>query len=130
MRNVLSSVRAGLVVAISVAIAGAIAGCEDPGAALEITGARAARTPDKRVTVEIDLVASEGLGKNIGIYCTRVTFAGQEKPAEECKADLEDGDTKTVRLVSEKDLPDGAAIAVRVRLGNVDIGRSLAAPRH
>lgn len=104
--------------------------CDDTGASLKITGARVHRAGDARVVVEIDLVASEGLGGNIGTYCTRATFAGQAEPVEQCAADLEDGDTKTVRLVSTSDrISEGAAIAVRVRLGNVDVGRSLAAPR-
>jgi hypothetical protein len=106
-----------------------LASCSDgPRASVEITGARAFRAPDKHVVVDVDLVASEGLGGNIGTYCTRVTFTGQENPAEQCFADLSDGDTRTVRLVSEKDLDPGASIVIRVRLGNIDVGRTLAAP--
>ncbi len=106
-----------------------LAACEDTGASLEITGARAHRLADKRIVVEVDLLASESVGGNIGTYCTRVTFAGQKAPAEQCDADLEDGDTKTVRLVSESErIFDGTPITIRVRLGNVDVGRTLAAP--
>ena len=107
-----------------------LAACDDTGASLQITGARAHRAVDKRVVVDVDLVASESLGGNIGTYCTRVTFAGQETPVEQCSADLEDGDTKTVRLVSESDrISDGAPITIRARHANVDVGRTLAAPR-
>jgi hypothetical protein len=77
----------------------------------------------------VDLEAQEGVGGNVGVYCVRVTFAGQPAYREECRADLEDGDTKTVRVVSDGDLAPGTAITVRVRLGVVDVGRSLAAPR-
>jgi hypothetical protein len=125
MRGTTAMVCVGLAGALAVAIAG----CDEPRAALEITDARAFRAPDRRVVVDVDLVAYEGLGKNVGTYCTRVTFAGQDKPAEECSADLEDGDTKTVRLMSELDLPEGAAISIGVRLGRIGVGRSLAAPR-
>ena len=107
---------------------GATAACDDPRASVEITDARAFRGADGRVVVDIDLRANEGLGQNVGIYCTRVTFAGQENPAEVCSADLEDGDTKTVRLVSEDDIAPGAAITIRVRLDRAHVGRSLAAP--
>ena len=102
--------------------------CDGPGASVQITDADAYRAPDRRVVVEVDLLAHESLGGNIGVYCTRVTFAGQDNPVEECSADLEDGDSKTVRLVSEREIPPEAAITVRVRLGRVDVGRSLAAP--
>lgn len=111
------------------ALALGLTACDDTGASLQITGARAHRAADRRVVVEVDLLASESLGGNIGTYCTRVTFSGQEAPAEQCSADLEDGDTKTVHLVSESDRIFGdAPITVRVRLGNVDVGRTLAAP--
>lgn len=113
---------------LKIAVGAGLLACDEPRASIEILDARAFRGPDNRVVVDVDLLAHEGLGKNVGIYCTRVTFAGQEDPAEECDADLEDGDTKTVRLVSDKDIAPGAAITVRVRLEHVDVGRSLAAP--
>ncbi len=117
---------ARLLLGISI-IVGALA-CDEPRASIEIADARAFRTPDQRVGVDVDVVAHEGLGKNIGMYCTRVTFSGQENPAEVCAADLEDGDTKTIRFVSDKWIAPGAGIAIRVRLDRVDVGRSLAAP--
>ncbi len=107
-----------------------VVACSEPRATLEVTDVRAFRGSDERVVVDIDLVAHEGLGNNVGRYCTRATFAGQVAPTEVCSADLEDGDEKTVRIVSDGDLADEAAITVRVRLGSVDIGRSLVAPRH
>ena len=122
MRALLQS--AALVVA---GLAGATA-CDEPGSSLVVTGTRASRAPDARVVVEVDLLAYQRLGGNLGTYCTRVTFVGQDAPAEVCSADLEDGDTKTVRLASERWVPPGSAIAIRVRLAAVDIGRSLAAP--
>lgn len=106
-----------------------LAACDDTGASLQITDARAHRAADKRIVVDVDVLASESLGRNIGTYCTRVTFAGQKDPVEQCSADLEDGDTKTVRLVSESArIFDGAPITIRVRHANVDVGRTLAAP--
>lgn len=103
-------------------------GCEGPHASVDITDARVSRDAARHVVVEIDLEAQENLGGNIGTYCVRVTFTGQTDYREECRADLEDGDTKTVRFVSNGDLPVGAQIVVRVRLGATDIGRDLAAP--
>lgn len=113
---------------LGMTIGAAVGACEDTGAAIEIIDARAFRAPDKRVVVDVDLRAHESLGGNVGIYCTRVTFAGQKDPAEECSADLEEGDVKTVRVTSERDVAPGAAITIRVRLDRVDVGRSLAAP--
>ncbi|HVJ92217.1 MAG TPA: hypothetical protein VM580_20595 [Labilithrix sp.] len=106
---------------------GALGGCEDPGAKLEMLDARAFRA-DGRVVVDIDLRAHEALGGNFGIYCTSVTFPGQERPAEQCSADLEDGDTKTVRLLSDGWVAPGASMSVRVRWDRAAIVRTLAAP--
>ena len=118
----------GALVMLAISFGVATIACDGPGASIEITGARAFRGADSRVVVDIDLRAYEGLGGNVGTYCTRVTFAGQGNPAEVCSADLEDGDTKTVRLVSEGDVAPGAAITIRVRHERTDVGRSLAAP--
>jgi hypothetical protein len=106
----------------------ALVRCNEPGASITIKDARAWRDAERRVVVDIDVIAHEALGDNIGTYCTRVTFTGQAVPAEQCSADLTDPDTKTIRVRSDGDLPAGAAINVRVRLGAVDQGRSLAAP--
>jgi hypothetical protein len=102
--------------------------CDDPGASIEVVDARVSRQPDKRVVVEADLVGHEGLGKNVGIYCTRVTFPGQAQPVEECRADLEDGAIKTVRFVSDNDIDPLQNIVMRVRLDARDVMRTLAAP--
>jgi len=119
--------RAALVM-LAIAFGMAAMACDGPGASIEITDARAFRGADNRVVLDVDLRAHEALGGSVGIYCTRVTFAGQGNPAEVCSADLEGGDTKTVRLVSDGDLEPGAAITIRVRLDRTDVGRSLAAP--
>jgi hypothetical protein len=108
-----------------------LAACEkETGASLEITGARVARASEGRVVVEVDLLASEAMGGNVGIYCTRATFAVGDRPpiVEQCAADLEDGDSKTVRLVSDQAIAPRTGVAVRVRLGRVDVGRSVEAP--
>ena len=103
-------------------------GCSDPHAQIEVTGVRTWRAPDAHVVVDVDFVASEALGGNIGMYCTRATFPWQKEPAETCKADLEDGDTATVRLVSNAWLPKGALITVRVRHAATDQTRTVVAP--
>jgi hypothetical protein len=105
-------------------------GCDEPGATLRLVDVRASRTPENRVAVDVELVADEGLGGNIGVYCTRVTFEAQAVPAELCSTDMEDGDIKTVRLVSETDLGavPNPSISVRVRHARVDLGRSIVAP--
>lgn len=102
--------------------------CNDPGATLEITDIRTGRLPDRRVLVDIDVLAHEFLGDNIGTYCTRMTFTGEPNFVEHCSADLEDGDTKTIRFISERDLPPGALLTVRIRLGKQETRRDLAAP--
>jgi hypothetical protein len=106
----------------------ALAACEDAGASVQIDAATATRAPDGRVAVDVVLAAEERLGGNVGKYCTRATFAGQAVPAEVCDADLRDGDTRAVRLVSDGAPAASSPIGVRVRLGAVDIGRSLVAP--
>lgn len=106
----------------------ALGACDAPRATVGVTDARASRDAAGRVVVVVELQASEGLGGNVGSYCVRVSFAG-EADREDCRADLEDGDTVTLRFVSSGALPAGAAIGVRVRLGAVDVRRTLAAPR-
>ena len=118
----------GALLVLGISIGAAVSACDETGASVEITDARAFRAAGGRVVVDVDLRAHESLGKNIGVYCTRVTFAGEVDPVEACSADLEDGDTKTVRLMSAGDPAPGAAITIRVRLDRVDVGRSLAAP--
>ncbi len=105
-------------------------GCSGPRAAIEIEQAHSfyVDNDSRRVVVDVELLAHDQLGGNVGGYCTRVTFPGQADPAEVCYDDLEDGDRRTVRLVSTADILDGAMIAVRVRLGDVDVGRSLVGP--
>lgn len=115
---------------LAVSLLVALAACDDPGASLEITDARASRAPDKRVVVEVDLLAQERLGGSIGTYCTRVTFAGQTSFAEQCHADLHDGDTKTLRFTSEGDIAERAVITINARLARGEVGRDLEAPRH
>lgn len=104
--------------------------CDGPRASLEITGVHASRGEDRRVIIDVELRASENMGGNIGTYCTQVTFAGQADPAERCRTDLEDGDTATVRVISDGDVPEGGAINIRVRHFGVDIRRDLGAPKH
>ena len=105
------------------------AACDDAGAAIEIDDVRAGRDEARRVVVEVHLEARESLGGSVGIYCVRVTFAGQPAFREQCQADLADGDRKMLRFVSDGELPEGARIDLSVRLGGVIEGRSLAAPR-
>jgi hypothetical protein len=109
--------------------AGVLAACDTVGAQLTIEDARATRDAAKNVVVDIDLVAREGLGGNVGTYCTRVTFTGLPSPQEVCSTDLRDGDTKTVRVVSNGGfVNEGAAIAIRVRLAAHDVEWNLVAP--
>lgn len=111
-----------------------VVACTDvPNANIDITDARAFRGEGGRVVVDVDLIAREGLGGNIGVYCTRVTFPGEAlgRYHETCAADLSDGDTKTMRFISDKtDIPKDAQIAVAVRLAiqNNNAGRLLGAP--
>jgi hypothetical protein len=106
--------------------------CTDvPNVNIDITDARAFRGDAGRVVVDVDLIAREALGGSIGVYCTRVTFPGETSFHETCAADLSDGDTKTMRFVSDKtDIPKGGQISVAVRLGiqNNNAGRTLGAP--
>lgn len=106
----------------------ALAACNDPGAQLMIEDARVFRLGDGRVAVEADVVAKERLGGSIGAYCARATFGGQTRATEQCWADLEDGDTKTLRLTSDGTISAGAPVTIAVRLDEDGEGRTLAAP--
>lgn len=110
----------------------ALVGCTDPGASIEVEDARSARGADRRVLVDIDVLAREGLGGNIGVYCTRVGFTrrtGAVERHESCASDLSDGDTRTIRVISDDaDLAAGAPITVDVYLGAIAVRRSLVAP--
>jgi hypothetical protein len=108
----------------------ALTACPDPGASIDIEDARATRLPDGRVAIEVDVRAQERLGKNLGTYCTRVTFTGQADFAEECRSDLEDGDLRTLHFESAIDLDDGALIFVDLHLPDRDARRTLVAPPH
>lgn len=98
---------------LSVLLLAPLAGaCEDPMAWIDMVEARATRDPSGRVVVDVDLLARQGLGDNIGVYCLRVDFPDQKLPAQECKADLRDGDTKTARFVSEAVVRKDAVMTV------------------
>lgn len=102
--------------------------CDGPHAGVEITGARAARVEGDRVVVDVDVRAYESMGQNIGVYCVRATFPHQPRPAEECRADLRDGDTRTFRLTSDGPVWSADPIVVRVRHAATDTVRHLAVP--
>jgi hypothetical protein len=102
--------------------------CNDPDASIEITATRTARDPVRHVIFEVDLLGHESLGRNVGTYCTHVTFTGQADAVDRCDADLHDGDRKTLRFVSENVPDPGSLCAVRVRLGAVDTLGGDAAP--
>ena len=103
-------------------------GCEDPGATVTMTDTRVSRDPERNVLVDIDLLAHEGLGRNVGYYCVRVTFMDDKFIQEECHADLEDGDTKTMRVVGPN-LNPGALIKLRLRLSAADQRIDVFAPQ-
>lgn len=102
--------------------------CSDPRASLKIDTTAMTRDTERRVVVDVELTASEGLGGNIGAYCVRVTFAGQSAFREQCAADLEDGDRKKLRFVSDGAVPPQGAIFVRIRHNQGEDGRSLVGP--
>lgn len=104
--------------------------CSGPRASIEIEDARSALLGDgtHKVVVEVDVLAHDQLGGNIGQYCTAVTFAGQADIQRVCYSDLSDGDRRTVRIVSEGDVSASNAISITVRLDDVDTGRSLVGP--
>jgi len=101
--------------------------CEPPRAGVEIEDVTAYRDPERRVIVDVLVRASGTLGGSIGTYCTRVVFPGED-PFDRCDADLEDGDTKTLRAVSKNPLGEGN-ITIRVRHEGRDRGANVAAPR-
>jgi hypothetical protein len=103
--------------------------CEAPRAGIEIEEVTASRDPFRKVVVDVVIRAREGLGGNIGNYCARATFPGQSEPVETCASDLEDGDTKALRFVSESEVAEGSTIAVRIRHEGRDRGANVVAPR-
>jgi hypothetical protein len=100
------------------------AGC-DHSATVLVVAARPSRDPDNRVAVEVEVEAVEQAGGSVGRYCVSVHwfspgfnpttevqrfYQGELDWIEACASDLEDGDRRTVRLVSNrtdlaKDLP-------------------------
>lgn len=117
----------GLILSFGLLAVSVAVGC-DPGTSIQITDVHSSRVDGDRVAVDVELVAAEATGNNIGTYCTRVTFVGQPTPSEQCNSDMKDGDTKTVRFVSDGRVDSRTTITIRVRLGNVDVGRSFEAP--
>jgi hypothetical protein len=103
-----------------------LCGCgDDPRASLEITSVRAMRVSDvdRRVVVDVDSEASEGLGGSIGYYCVSVLFPFSEDYVDQCGSDLQDGDTRSFSFVSERaDLPGGSNIRVQARVGKKQTG--------
>lgn len=100
--------------------------CEPERATVRITDASVVRDDQRRLVVDVDVEAHEGLGKNLGRYCVSIQWPGETDYLDRCDTDLEDGDTKTVRFVSEReDYVIGALIRVRaftsVQTGGVDL---------
>lgn len=99
---------AALLVLLSLASA-----CERERATVRILGATATRLPDRRLAVDVDVEAHEGLGGNLGRYCVGVAWPFVATFDNQCASDLEDGDTKSLHFVSER--TDHPAGLIRVR---------------
>jgi hypothetical protein len=100
-------------------------------AAVLILDARVSRAPDNRVVADVELEAVDQGGGHAGPYCVsihwfnvgfnpsteeRISYADERDSVEECHDDLEDGDQRTVRLISNKsDLEAGLPARVQVR---------------
>jgi hypothetical protein len=107
-----------------------LASCSGARASIEIEDARSGRVNlavNRHVYVDVDLLAHDQLGGNIGQYCVTVFFTGFPNP-DVCAEDLSDGDRKTMRLESPNDQPDSVKIGVKVRHLHIDIGRDLVGP--
>ena len=120
-------------------------GCSiDRNAALEILEARIVRDPDGRVAIDLSIEAIEQSGKNVGTYCVSahfmpIGFATNtfEAPrynneldfVQLCASDLEDGDRRAFRLVSNRtDLPPLTPVRVQARLARVYFRAERVAP--
>jgi hypothetical protein len=104
-----------------------VLGCEPERATVRILGASISREAEtKKLVVDVDVEAHEGLGNNVGHYCVSVQWPFDPKYTDKCASDLEDGDTKSLRFVSEKtDHKPGELVRVRaftsVQTGGVDL---------
>jgi hypothetical protein len=117
----------------------ALAACEDRGARISIEEVRVHRAPEARVVVDVDVLGVERGGGNVGAYCVtahflnpvvnpaflpaRTRYVEELEFQDACASDLEDGDTRAFRFVSERtDLPPGAPVRVQARVSrDVDI---------
>lgn len=116
----------------------------DRNAALEILEAKTSRDPDGRLVVDVAIEGIEQAGKNVGTYCVSAHFmpigfardtfeatrySNELDVVQVCDDDLEDGDRRAFRLVSNRtDLPALIPIRVQARLARVYFRRELTAP--
>jgi len=117
----------------------------DRASTIRILDARTSRLPGGAVATDVQLEAAEQVGGNAGQYCVsvhwfnppfdsrtepRAFYEGELDSTEMCDADLEDGDQRTWRLVSEKkDLPVGTPARVQVRWSRTfDVKEGVFAP--
>jgi len=93
-----------------------VAACDDPLSQINLEDIRLSSTTDKHLIVEVDVRATEAGGRNIGNYCVEITFPGQTNIQRVCNNDLTDGDTRTVRIVSDAVIATGGTVLVAARL--------------
>lgn len=104
--------------------------CAGNRASIEIEDARASwvnLAVTRHVYVDVDLLAHDQLGGNIGWYCATLRIPGQNDVIV-CDDDLSDGDRKTLRLESASDVGDAVPINISVRHAGVGVGRDLVGP--
>jgi hypothetical protein len=108
-------------------MAGAVCACEH-GAGVIVTEVRAHRDLGGHVVVDVDIVAVEQSGRDVGRTCVSAhwlggidpsvvgpapSYAGELDVVTTCFDGFRDGDARTIHLVSNKastDLPVGSAL--------------------
>jgi len=104
--------------------------CSGTRASIEIEDAHVSWTNlkvNRHINVDVDLLAHDQLGGNIGQYCLTLNINFQDN-VHFCDDDLADGDRRTVRMESVADISDSYGFNVILRHAGLNIGRDLVAP--
>jgi|GEM_PF-3108199 len=129
------------------------AGCNNNGADIVFGDFSASRTADGRVSVDMEVIGSEGGGRAVGDFCVSATwfspgteltfvpvassYSGDSRTLDsvlQCTVGdgvdpLRDGDHRTFRLVSNRtDIPVGVPLRIQAMMGGVTDNKDWTSP--